>query len=248
MLTLASLAGLRAGEIGDLERDDIIEAKGLIRVRHGKGDKERIVPLHPEVLEALRCLPMPKTGAIFTRPRGSRHTGATVSQTVNRYLDELGIDATLHAGRHWFATSIYARTHDIRVTQELLGHRTRAPRPRTSPIHTSTRRRLWHRCLSAPEAVIREKELGFDAQLAATEIVRRCERRIGELTQRGPGRPKETDRVGSVFSGGHERTDHYAMAGASPDDFDAAIAEARAEKNLSRANVVRKLQADRSQH
>jgi len=65
---------------------------------------------------------MPKTGAIFTRPRGGRHNGATVSSTVNRYLDELGIDATVHQARHWFATSIYTRTHDIRVTQELLGH------------------------------------------------------------------------------------------------------------------------------
>ena len=34
------------------------------------------------------------------------------------------------------------------------------------------------------EAVIREKELSIDAQLAATEIVRRCERRIGELEKK----------------------------------------------------------------
>jgi hypothetical protein len=35
------------------------------------------------------------------------------------------------------------------------------------------------------ESVIREKELAFDAQLSATEIVRRCERRIGELVREG---------------------------------------------------------------
>ncbi|MCU1492826.1 MAG: hypothetical protein JWO62_590 [Acidimicrobiaceae bacterium] len=38
------------------------------------------------------------------------------------------------------------------------------------------------------ESVIREKEMAFDAQLAATEIVRRCERRIGELERVGQER------------------------------------------------------------
>jgi len=49
MLTLAAFAGLRVQEIDGLDRDDILEAKGLIRVRHGRGAKERIVPLHPDV-------------------------------------------------------------------------------------------------------------------------------------------------------------------------------------------------------
>jgi hypothetical protein len=35
------------------------------------------------------------------------------------------------------------------------------------------------------ESVIREKEMAFDAQLSATEIVRRCERRVGELVRAG---------------------------------------------------------------
>ena len=64
MLALAAFAGLRCQEIAGLDRDDIIEAKGLIRVRFGKGAKERIVPIHPDVMEALRCLPLPRTGAI----------------------------------------------------------------------------------------------------------------------------------------------------------------------------------------
>jgi site-specific recombinase XerD len=122
MLTLAAFAGLRVQEIAGLDRDDIIEAKSLIRVRHGKGQKERIVPLHPDVLAALRCLPMPKSGAIFVRPRGGRHLPYTVGIAVGRYLHEHGIDATAHQLRHWFATEVYAHSHDIRVTQELLGH------------------------------------------------------------------------------------------------------------------------------
>jgi integrase/recombinase XerC len=122
MLTLAALAGLRVQEIAGLDRDDVIEAKSLIRVRHGKGDKERIVPLHPTVLEALRCLPLPRTGAIFVRPRGGRFSGNRLSVVISAYLREHGINATAHQLRHWFATEVYAQGHDIRVVQELLGH------------------------------------------------------------------------------------------------------------------------------
>ena len=122
MLTLAAFAGLRVQEIAGLDRDDILEVKGLIRVRHGKGAKPRIVPLHPSVLKALRSLPMPKTGAIFVRPRGGRFTGNRLSVVMADYLHEHGIDATAHMLRHWFATEVYASSKDIRVTQELLGH------------------------------------------------------------------------------------------------------------------------------
>jgi integrase/recombinase XerC len=99
MLSLAAFAGLRCGEIAGLERDDIVEAKGLIRVRHGKGDKERIVPIHPDVMSALRMLPMPKTGALFVRPRGGRHTPVTISVVINAYLKDMGINATAHQGK-----------------------------------------------------------------------------------------------------------------------------------------------------
>jgi len=122
MLTLAAFAGLRVAEIADLERDDVIEAKALLRIRHGKGDKERVIPLHPDVLTALRGLPMPKTGALFLRPRGGRYSPNALSVTISRYLRGLGIDATAHRGRHWFATETYAHGHDIRTVQELLGH------------------------------------------------------------------------------------------------------------------------------
>jgi hypothetical protein len=114
------------------------------------------------------------------------------------------------------------------------------------------------------ESVIREKEMAFDAQLAATEIVRRCERRIGELVRVGQERgeirkrgddcrtdlvhrnvegllsPREATRIASAS----ERTLHYAMADAPDEQFEQAIAEARDEGNLSRANVVRKVKGE----
>ncbi|MHB8190643.1 MAG: hypothetical protein ACYDHP_09550 [Ferrimicrobium sp.] len=110
------------------------------------------------------------------------------------------------------------------------------------------------------KSVIREKEMAFDAQLAATEIVRRCERRVGELVR--AGQEEGTVRTSTELAGqgprthGYsvrsapaeffnthkEQTDSYAMADASNEDFDQAIEDAKAEGNLSRANVVHKVQ------
>jgi site-specific recombinase XerD len=122
MLSLAAFGGLRVQEIAGLERDDIIDSKSLVRVRHGKGDNERVIPLHLETMTALQRLPMPERGIIFRRPSGVRHWPATLSLEISRYLHGLDIDATAHQCRHFFATEIYANTHDLRLTQQLLGH------------------------------------------------------------------------------------------------------------------------------
>jgi hypothetical protein len=111
------------------------------------------------------------------------------------------------------------------------------------------------------ESVIREKELAFDAQLAATEIVRRCERRIGQLVREGQERGeirtrgddtrtdlvRDKDEVKSArgfFQHSDEMSHSYAMAGAPDEQFESALDEAKAEGNLSRANVVRKVKGE----
>jgi hypothetical protein len=101
--------------------------------------------------------------------------------------------------------------------------------------------------------------------LVAIEIVRRCERRIGELVREGQergeiakrgdvgnGRPRVDGerahhlRSSSEFftDGTQERKDSYVMADAPAEQFDAAVGEAREEGNLSRANVVRKVKGE----
>ena len=95
--------------------------------------------------------------------------------------------------------------------------------------------------------MIREKELAFDAQLSATEIVRRCERRIGELVREGQKngtiRKQGQSRLASLDSpktvSGVDHTEElgqtYAMADAPTGEFEQAVADAREEGNLSRA-------------
>lgn len=112
-----------------------------------------------------------------------------------------------------------------------------------------------------------QRRLGKDVQLAATELVRRAERAVGVAirrgqeagTVRGPHGGRRTVQVGGTgpirsagdFASAHELRvgrDHsagiYALAdGVADDDFEAAISEARAEGDLSRANVARKARA-----
>ena len=119
-----------------------------------------------------------------------------------------------------------------------------------------------------------QKQLGKDAQHAAAEIVRRAERGIGvairrgqrngELARRGDrggrgapgvdgGNPNDRcdDHLGSpgsFFRHADERADTYAMTdGVSDADFEQALGEAKAEGNLSRANVVRKIRQQRGE-
>jgi hypothetical protein len=119
-----------------------------------------------------------------------------------------------------------------------------------------------------------QKQLGKDAQLAAAEIVRRAERgmgvairrgqQAGEIAKRGErggrgpagvdaGNPNDRcdDHLGSpgvFFRHADERADAYAMTdGVTDADFEGAIGEAKAEGNLSRTNVVRKIRQRHSE-
>lgn len=123
-----------------------------------------------------------------------------------------------------------------------------------------------HELKSKAEAIrcyAAQKQLGKDVQLNAAEIVRRAERGLGVCIRRGQAEgtvAKKGDHKGNQHTGGrsvddtsskvtpseyvtgYERVEVYAMTDDVTDEqFEEAIAEARAEKNLARANVVRKV-------
>lgn len=122
-LLLAAYEGMRCAEIAGMRREDVIDGDGLIRVTHAKGGNERMLPLHPEVAKALADMPMPRKGWIFVRPDiGGRFLAAQVSKDINAYLRFHQVPATAHQLRHWFGTHLYQVSHDLRITQEMLGH------------------------------------------------------------------------------------------------------------------------------
>lgn len=128
MLYLAAYGGLRCAEISQMEAGDLLETHDPpVMIVHGKGSKDRIVPIHPELPEHLRRHGLPLRGRVFPGCPPWR-----VSHMIRGHLIACGIQASAHQLRHWFATECYGLCGDLRLTQELLGHAS----PATTAIYT----------------------------------------------------------------------------------------------------------------
>jgi integrase/recombinase XerC len=133
LLLLLWGAGLRIGEALALTRAALGPEPATLRtlVIRGKGGRERIVPVLPEVAEALAayCVACPWGLApdqpLFRGARGGPLQPAVVQRRVRALRVALGLPetATPHALRHSFASHLLADGADLRAIQELLGHR-----------------------------------------------------------------------------------------------------------------------------
>lgn len=110
-------AGLRCAEIAGLRGEDIVD--GSMRVL-GKGNKERIVPMHARITELARM--WPAQGPLFVGVTGEQYQPHNVSHFVGRYLKRIGINATAHQLRHRFATELLNTCGDIALVAEVIGH------------------------------------------------------------------------------------------------------------------------------
>lgn len=118
---LAAFAGLRCGEVTRLRAQDLdMHSARPTALIHGKGNRERIVPLLPPVVSELQGLP--RKGWLVTRPGGGPYSPERLSSTSSTYLSELGVETTLHSMRHSFATMVARFTRDPLLVRDLLGH------------------------------------------------------------------------------------------------------------------------------
>ncbi len=127
LLELLYASGLRVAEGCGLDLDDLDEARRTVRVV-GKGDQERVVPVGETALEALAAyLAMRgrQRGPLFLNARGGRLTSRSAHRIVRARARQVGIDqrVTPHTLRHSFATHMLGAGADLRLIQELLGHR-----------------------------------------------------------------------------------------------------------------------------
>ncbi|MEM9966071.1 MAG: tyrosine recombinase XerC [Asticcacaulis sp.] len=96
----------------------------------GKGNKTRIVPVLPEVREAIEAykrlqpFSIDPENALFRAKRGGPLSPRHVQSSVQHLRSRLGLSdrATPHALRHSFATHLLGSGADLRSIQELLGH------------------------------------------------------------------------------------------------------------------------------
>ncbi|HEY5433210.1 MAG TPA: tyrosine recombinase [Coriobacteriia bacterium] len=132
ILELLYATGARVSELVSLDLGDVDLAGGQIRVT-GKGDKQRILPLHREAVSRVRTYLTegrarlkPKAGedAVFLNRTGTRLTDGGIRRMLTRHLGALGATSgvTPHTFRHTFATHLLEAGADLRTVQDLLGH------------------------------------------------------------------------------------------------------------------------------
>jgi integrase/recombinase XerD len=127
MLITCYSAGLRVSELLDLKVSDINSKTMTIRVRSGKGGKERYTLLSKTNLIALRkyYTIFKPTDYLFFNPNTLKPLSTrTIQTTYSTYRDSLNLpkDSTLHSLRHSFATHLILSGVNIVVIQKLLGH------------------------------------------------------------------------------------------------------------------------------
>ena len=130
ILELLYSSGLRLAELIDLDVGDVDGQDATVRVT-GKGNKDRIVPVGRQALQALAqwsksrsALANTEEKALFVSNRGSRLSPRSVQSRVTHWAKRQGIDTNVypHLFRHSFATHLLESSHDLRGVQELLGH------------------------------------------------------------------------------------------------------------------------------
>ncbi|MFA5862143.1 MAG: tyrosine-type recombinase/integrase [Candidatus Thermoplasmatota archaeon] len=130
IIELLASTGLRSIEITRLQFADLDDELTRIRV-HGKGDRERIIPLSSEdVRRALRAhvkerkARAPTSQDLFVNPSGGRLSTQSIRIAVARAARVAGVTRriTPHMLRHTFATLLVENGADLRAVQEILGH------------------------------------------------------------------------------------------------------------------------------
>jgi integrase/recombinase XerD len=122
--------GARRAEVTRLKVSDIDSQRMIIRIRGGKGRKDREVMLSPKLLEALRehwCRHKPKE---WLFPGGQYHkanhpiTTKVPWQACQKAAKRAGLEKKVypHILRHCFATHLLEAGADLRTIQMLLGH------------------------------------------------------------------------------------------------------------------------------
>jgi integrase/recombinase XerD len=146
-------AGLRVSEAVSLDRQAVDLENRLVRCL-GKGNKERVVPVGREAVDALRrylsrgrpYLDRRHRQELFLNAHGGALTRAGVFLILRRLADKAGLEPERihpHLLRHSFATHLLEGGADLRAVQEMLGHADLATTELYTHVSDRRRRELY---------------------------------------------------------------------------------------------------------
>jgi site-specific recombinase XerD len=121
-------SGLRVSEVAALKAEHIDSQRMVIHVRDGKGRKDRYVMLSPQLLDLLRAYwrkARPQHW-LFPGADPTQHiTSRSLERACRKAVQAAGFakPVTVHTLRHSFATHLLEQGVELRVIQDLLGHR-----------------------------------------------------------------------------------------------------------------------------
>jgi integrase/recombinase XerD len=133
IIELLYACGLRVSEACTLKRSLLRLKEGYIIVT-GKGNKQRLVPIHKEAVKHLelyleygrphqKCQPK-HSDTVFLSNRGAALSRQSIFLKIKKIAASAGIKKAIspHTMRHSFATHLMERGADLRIVQQLLGH------------------------------------------------------------------------------------------------------------------------------
>lgn len=154
LLEVLYSTGCRISEAVGLDVDDI-DVRSRSVLLHGKGSKERLVPIGRPAISALEAylvrgraeLALRGKGipAVFLNARGGRLSRQSAWQVLQDAADHAGITTAVspHTLRHSFATHLLEGGADVRVVQELLGHASVTTTQIYTLVTVSALREVW---------------------------------------------------------------------------------------------------------
>ena len=134
--TIYSL-GLRRGELLNLKLEDIDFKRDTVKILNAKGKKDRDLPLPGKLKELLNLYYKqfrPRIWLIEGQKPGISYSPSSLENIFHKYLERVikNHNFTLHSLRHSYATHLLDMGVDLRIIQELLGHKS----SRTTEIYT----------------------------------------------------------------------------------------------------------------
>jgi integrase/recombinase XerD len=143
MLEVFYATGIRRSELIRLNLEHVELNRGVLSIRHAKGDKDRFVPIGDRAAAWLRkylvesrpqLIIHSDERAVFLSSRGNRIADHYVTELVSKVITESGVEKAggCHLFRHTAATLMLEGGADIRFIQEMLGHAS----PKTTQVYT----------------------------------------------------------------------------------------------------------------